>query len=716
MTAMDRLSTKGQMIDQIDLRGVPHSGFDRSNHNYGTGRLGTIQPTRLDEVYPGDRIKGKPEVVINFEPLAAPLMGSMVVKQESFFVAYIQLWRHAYKFFTGKNGFNEPMPSVSPKDIFATYNKYIHKYIWSTIGAPIGDDSCALNHIISSLSSLVSSTDFRDTYSSVSYFDSPLVDDFKYFVEHASLTFESVYESRKMLDLVQPALDIFKRYSESDDLVHLSNQLEDDNVSLATKAQLCIDFALVLGGMIHQFFDYFHGPSSLFDYLGWPIPSKFELPETPLVGPYYSNVKNDPFKWVVLSNVLTYGSVQMLTYVNPLFSEVPLVFNPFKAYYLIWYWNYRDQLLETDILDPEEDEFLGSEITENVILYTTIMRQRCWFKDTFTTALTNTGNGNLLVPVGGPMVDTNKYKYYSDNDELIETTDAAAAFAAGATICEISSGSINYRVPMNYLVGSLNGSTEIATSNNDSFVSLELFDRIKRLREQVQKRLILGYEVDDVIWSSFMVRLTNVRMHIPEILGRGRDAVQINTIVNNTSTDQQIAGDKTATAWAHGQHSEMDYFAEEWGLYLSFITIMPIQSYAGGMQRLYLKRDPLDYMWPEFANLGMDAVYNCELAALGTRLTDAEGLTVFGYQGRYYDLKSRQDEEHGRLLTDLNYLTFSREWDSNNPPKLNYIFVHCWPRLDGFVLDDPSQDVFRYDCYNAQGWERRLPVPSEIVG
>lgn len=715
MTAMDRLSTKGQMIDQIDLRGVPHSGFDRSNHNYGTGRLGTIQPTRLDEVYPGDRIKGRPEVVVNFEPLAAPLMGSMVVKQESFFVPYIQLWRHAYKFFTGKNGFNEPMPSVSPKDIFATYNKYLHRKIWSLIGSPIEEDSPILNKIIVSLFDLRASSQ-GTVYSEVSLSENDLFTDFKDFVVEISDVFDNVYESRKMRDLVQPALDILKRYSESEDLRVLSTQLQDSTATHSTIELLCIDFALVLGGLLHQFFDYFHGPSSLFDYLGWPIPSKFELPETPLVGPYYSSVKNDPFKFVVLSNVLTYGSVQMLTYINPLFSEVPLVFNPFKAYYLVWYWNYRDQLLETDILDPEEDEFLGSEITENVILYTTIMRQRCWFKDTFTTALTNTGNGNLLVPVGSPSVDTNRYKYYTDNDELIETTDANAAYAAGATICEISSGSISYKVPMNYLVGSLNGSTEIARSDNDSFVSLELFDRIKRLREQVQKRLILGYEVDDVIWSSFMVRLTNVKMRIPEILGRGRDSVQINTIVNNTSTDQQIAGDKTATAWAHGQHSEMDYFSQEWGLYLSFMTIMPIQSYAGGMQRLYLKRDPLDYMWPEFANLGMDAVYNCELAAIGTRLTDEQGLMVFGYQGRYYDLKSRQDEEHGRLLTDLNYLTFSREWDSNNPPKLNYIFVHCWPRLDGFVMDDPSQDLFRYDCYNAQGWERRLPVPSEIVG
>ena len=711
---MDRLSTKGQMIDQVDLRTVPHSGFDRSNHNYGSGRLGSVQPMRLDEVYPGDRIKGRPQIVANFEPLAAPLMGSMVLKQESFFIPYYQLWRHTYKFFTGKNGFNELMPSVTPLRIFQVFNNQIH-HVWSHFVATPANNK-TLDYSIKVLSQVYNQTNTNNTYSFFSSGKSLYVD-LKVFVDTYLATLHLIFDSRKMFDLVEPSYNIFKRFLESEYLQQTSTTLDLAATTLAVRKSTIDDFCSVFGNVLKEVFDFFHGPSSLFDYLGWPVPIDMTWPKTGDVAwPARDKGWINVFQFNLAAHVQNYSITDSLdTLLSTYFSQVPLTFMSFKAYYLVWYWNYRDQLLETGILDPEEDEFLGSTITDNEILYCCIMRQRCWYKDTFTTALTNTGDGNLQVPVNQSS-DTVEWTYYTNEGNLVNTTDAAAAMAAGASIAKVHLSGITYKIPMNYLRGSQVG--PYAATNQDSGlgISLDLFDRVRRLRAVTQKRLILGYEVDDVVYSSFFVRMSNVRIHIPELLGRGRDAVQINTLVNNTSTSEQIAGDKTATAFAHGQMSEMNYFSEDWGLYLHLATIMPIQSYAGGMQRLYLKRDPLDYMWPEYAQLGMDAVYNCELAALGTKLDDAQGLAVFGYQGRYYDLKSRLDEEHGRLLTDLNYLTFSREWDRNNPPKLNYIFVHCWPRLDGFVLASPNTDVFRYDCYNAVAWERRLPVPSEVVG
>lgn len=701
---MDRLSTKGQMIDQIDLSAVPHSGFDRSNHNYGTGKLGAIIPTRLDEVYPGDRIKGTPTTVANFEPLVAPLMGSMVMKQESFFVPLPQVWKHSYKFFTGKNGFNEQMPSMSPYDVWHVYDDdFLRDMIYSVgSGDELGFDE--LVHKLSVFYSGLSPYTEGYTYSTAVS---------EYFITSMELLSTEVYSflygiynSRKMMDLVLPLYKEFDKFCKSQYILELSSSFDKEEEHADEIISQLKELSEHLGDWMKRIHQFFFGPSTLFDYLGWPITidKNFDTDG-------YTNV----FVMAVWRNIFIYGSYTDLNeFIGDCFSKVPLVFLPFKANFLIWYWNYRDQLLETGILDPEEDEFLDSEITENVVIYCTLMRQRCWFKDAFTTALTNTGDGNLLIPVGTDS-QTIEYTFYDDSGNLVNTSDADAAYVAGATVCQVQNGIYTYKIPMNYLRGSLDSYADGTTSGVETanYLSLDLFDRVKRLRSVVQKRLILGYEVDDVIWSSFMVRLSNVRMHIPELLGRGRDAVDISTVVNNTSTDQQIAGDKTAIAWSKGSISDVDYFSEEWGFYLQYMTILPIQSYAGGMQRLYIKRDSLDWMWPEFATMGMDAVYNFELAAFGTHLSDDDGLKVFGYNGRYYDLKYRQDEEHGRLLTDLNYLTFSREFDE--VPKLNYMFVHCWPRLDGFVIESPLEDVFRYDCYTAQGWERRLPVPSSIV-
>ena len=707
---MERLSSKGEMLSQIELKGLPHSAFDMRNHNFMSGKLGKIIPTRVDEVYPGDKIKGDVQAVVNFEPLAAPIMGSMVLKQESFYVPYSIIWKNAHNFFTGKKGYDESMPTISPAQIYSHFcnfrtsaqSPYIHliptqadiydplvelidKNNDGTLTPSLLDDS--LDIIYDQFNACANALVTFGTKYFVADLLWPVRKKIYDFIETPSGATESVFLSL---------------YTKLEDLL---NDGQDLTVTLKELIKRCCD-------ILEYIHSYFFGASSLGDYLGWPT------------NPDWSAYYNAFYEYV--SNPDRVTTPETPDFTIPSFSQIPLNFMPFRAAYICWYWNYRDQLLEAEAYDPETDDFQSDIVTPLQAVLCFLLRVRCWYKDTYTTALTNTGDGNFRVPIadGSALSPTGTdIKYFDGSGALVQTTDAAAAQEAGATIMEIEIGSITYKMPINYLGVATNELTA-QTTTADASLSLDLFDRIKRLRTFVQKRLVLGYEYDDVIWSSFMVRLSNVRMRIPELLSRGRDAVDINTIVNNTNIpDGQIAGDKTAVAWAQGKSSHIDYFVEEHGLFMSFMTILPVQSYSGGMSRLYLKKDRFDFMWPEFATMGMDAVYNAELAApvgagvvSGVGLDDVTAMAVFGYQGRYYDLKSKKDEEHGRLRTDLNYLTFSREFSDFDKPVLNYWFVHCWPSLDMFVTDDPNVDVFRGDIYHAIDISRCLPVASEYIG
>lgn len=699
MIIMERVENYGSMIEQVYLGSPTKSAFDRSHHNFLSGKLGTIIPTRLDEVYPGDRIKGHVQGVVNFEPLAAPIMGNMRYKQESFYVPDSIIWKNAHKFYTGKKGFNTPKPSVSASDIVGAY---------ASVGLLPAID-------------WVDIVAYRDSFKPSEYSIPTFVETYEVAIaDFATMRSNLVAfgEEFQVLDLIQPLLDLLDEYflkvsSNGNYVSKMSVQINEDiRASVSTwssEARLLCEFYC-------EYMSFLFGASSMLDYMGFPCYTDWK---TLFLQDVYYDISTSftpitpPFESL-----------------NALFSDIPLVWLPFRAAYVVWYWNYRDELLETDALDPESDDFLADTPRSYEIVLLTLMRRRCWYKDTFTTALTHTGDGNLSVPVviGSQISSETTMSYY---DQLGHTMDNVAdyesALQAGATICGISIGNLEYKVPMNYF-GQQSEVTSGRVERDDvPTLSLDLFDRIKRLQKFVQKKLILGYEYDDVVWSSFLVKLSNVRMRIPEILGRGSDLVELNTIVNNTNTSEQIAGDKTAVAWAQGRQSDINYFAEEHGYFLSFMTILPIQSYSGGMQRLWLKREQFDVMWPEFATMGMDAVYNIELSAprgIGiyserhlhsSGLTDEQAMSVFGYQGRYYDLKSRQDEEHGRLRTDLNYLTFARDFDADNLPKLNYIFVHCHPALDMFVTDDPKEDVFRADIFHALDFERRLPVPSDFV-
>lgn len=727
---MDRLSTNGEMVSQIDLRNVPHSSFDLRNHNFLSGKLGKLIVTRCDEVYPGDRLKGNVQNVVNFEPLAAPLMGTMVDKQESFYVPYSVVWKNAHNFFTGKKGFNKPMPSVSPRDVFNAYNSYDLLVSYKTIYDKLSDDIIGITAFLADWSNYDKANDLYHELCDLFW-----------------TSYQATYEISSIVDLFKPFQDYYKKHFNIDSYSSFTNfedsannefysvfydALAQDPTSSVGRQKMD-DFFNFLCDFIEYQYNFFFGVSTHLDYMGWPVMDNWHdfcfnnVLSTNQINQLIDD--NEYYDWPLSSQVSLFSIFHTIAdpgvftrEVDPfpkdedLFSQIKLNFLFFRAAYVVWYWNYRDELLETDALDPESDDFLADTCNDLQIVMCTLLRVRCWYKDTFTTSLTNTGDGNLIVPTNAFENDV-VFAYYDDSNKLINTSDYHSAINAGAMVCRVKSGNYSYDIPMNYISSGFN--SESITNAQTPGLSLDLFDRVSRLRRFIQKKLILGYEYDDVIWSNFMVKLSNVRMRIPELLSRGRDVVQINTVVNNTNTTEQIAGDKTAVAWSNGQGSHIDYFVEEHGVYLSYLTILPIQSYAGGLSRKYCKLKPFDFMWPDFATMGMDAVYNYELSAprgsyAKSGLNDSTALQVFGYQGRYYDLKSKLDEEHGRLRTDLNYLTFSREWNMENKPKLNYIFVHCWPSVNPFVVGD-DDDCFRADISHDIDFYRRLPVPSEMV-
>lgn len=687
---MDKMKTNGAMLEQIDLTQVPRSAFDISNHNYLTGKLGAIIPTRVKEVSPGDKLEGSVHIVTNFEPMAAPIMANIVQKEESFFIPYEVIWDKSHRFFTGKKGFNSSMPSVTLKRLYSVLansnliisdEQFLEIVIVNRVNP--SDNISAINDIELRLDALTSVHDVIKTAvygTGVEYY---------------------------ILDIVTPLIERMQENYE-----HILSLQTEESYSI-TNPQAKDDE--ILNAYIKYFADiynYWFGPSSMLDYMGalmYDFKGMFEG----------------------IFNVISYRNpdAENIFYTpSQYFGEIPINWMPIRAAYWVWYWNYRDQLIETDAFDPEE-EMRSSTISVDEIINCLVVRQRCWFKDTFTTALTNTGDGNLIVPTAlGVLENTTSLKVTEVVQDMNNTDDKQAATNAGANLTRIKVGEITYDVPSCYLSLPASAGGQPIESSTTYGLSLDLFDRFKRLSSWISKRLILGTEYDDVIYSSFMVKLSNVEMRIPEILSAGRTQVAINVVVNNTTTAEQIAGDKTAVAWADNENDmdSQNYFAEQHGLCLHFMTIMPIPSYPQGIQRHYLRQNRFDYYWPEFAQLGFDAVYTAELTGLlpvGTKkpVSDKTLLSVFGYQGRYYDYKSSQDEQHGRLLTDLSYLTFGRRFgvgevsDVYEQPHLNYIFIHCWPSLAPFVIDDRFEDVFRSDVHFRSGWERPIPVPSKVL-
>lgn len=633
------------MIDQITIGAPKKSGFDMSNYTKGTGKLGRIIPTRVMELMPSDRIKGSTQASVQFEPLAVPILANMYVKQESFVVPMRLVWSRFERFITGKKNDESSLPVTNIYSILTSYRELYY---------------------------------FPDSISFLSLF--------------LSETFGTIKRDLDSWLLGVRSNSMLNQFAIADTLYYQCKRFYDDVKNIYDSGEKTVErWSLA-------FWDLFSpivGPGSMLDYMNAPIAQYSAFYESFRF--FFGDVTTgDGMSWDVFfapySGMCDYN----------FFNSLPFNWLPFRAAYLVWYWNYRDQLLESDALDPED--YRADSVSEYEQVVMTVLRPRCWSKDTFTTALQNTGSGNLVVPISGNVISSS----YSD-DSTSGVPDTDLINNDGSLIRKIHVAGTDYLIPTNYLSG-VEGS---GRSFSESGFGIDLLRRVQRLARWLQKNLILGWEYADVLYSHFMVKSSDARLQLPEIIDSSRQLVQINTIVNNTTTAEDVAGSKSATAGVYDHGNGFNYFSEEHAYLLSFMSVMPEQSYCYGVDRLYLRRERFDFAWPEFAQLGMDAIYNVELKVPTSEEHIGESLKVFGYQGRYYDYKSRKDEEHGRLLTDLNMYTFSRDFDysaEHKMPKLNYWFVHCWPSLDMFVVEDENEDVFRYDVHHSLAAERPLPV------
>ena len=132
---------------------------------------------------------------------------------------------------------------------------------------------------------------------------------------------------------------------------------------------------------------------------------------------------------------------------------------------------------------------------------------------------------------------------------------------------------------------------------------------------------------------------------------------------------------------------------------------MPRTSYQQGINRQWLKQTKYDFYFPEFANLSEQAVTNQEIYAQAT----ADDGKIFGYQGRYDELRVKQSLVCGQMRNTFDYWHLGRKFD--NLPKLNSDFVTCKPSKRIYaVQNEPGLIVSVANLIKAV---RPLPVQSE---
>lgn len=366
--------------------------------------------------------------------------------------------------------------------------------------------------------------------------------------------------------------------------------------------------------------------------------------------------------------------------VNPA-GALPLSFSK-RAYNLIWNEYYRDQNLQDEVDLDQEDILL-----------------RSWEKDYFTSCLPWQQRGTApALPISGiTSAQFNQINYIKS-----ATADNNVNLTLAAT------GTNSFTTDSS----KVNAWKSFFNDNSVNFGDAATFDVTDlRLAFQVQKWMErnarAGVRYTEFLQSHFGVSPRDERLQRPEYIGGSKSPVIISEVLQTSSTD---ASSPQGNLAGHGitadQSRVANYRATEFGWIVGLLSIMPRATYQQGIDRQYLKRSKYDFYFPEFAHLSEQAVEQAEIFATGT---SSENTQIFGYQGRYDELRVKRSMCVADMRDRLDYWHLGR--DFADAPILNSSFIECNPSKRIFAVQNvPGMVVNVANLITAI---RPLPVIAE---
>lgn len=402
-----------------------------------------------------------------------------------------------------------------------------------------------------------------------------------------------------------------------------------------------------------DFLDDFNQPKhSIWDYLGLPI------------GNIPMNIDNAPTSW------------------------------PIYAYNWVYNEFYRDQNLQDEV--------------ELSNIYTL---RRAWTKDYFTSSLPFIQRGTIpalpvVTEVEGEFdtdVDTQVSTLLSSSDyfgfkDTADKVTGISPFSGGWGINELfgpSGASGPYSGPLSYFGGirATNTAASVANTTGDlNAISTAFNVNDVRLAFQISKwqerNARTGVRHTEFLHAHFGVSPRDDRLQRPEYIGGTKSPVIISEVLQTSSSDTESPQGNLA---GHGISVDQTYIGkyrvEEFGLIIGIMSIMPKPSYMSqGVPRQWRRLTRFDHYFREFANLSEQAILNSEIFVTGTPADNG----VFGFQGRYDEMRVKNNMAVGNMRDTFAYWHLSRSFD--NLPRLNKDFIECNP--DPRIFAVPSEPGF----------------------
>lgn len=403
----------------------------------------------------------------------------------------------------------------------------------------------------------------------------------------------------------------------------------------------------------------------------------------------FDEAANPPPRWSPASTVV--GSLWdyfgMPVGVSPT-GALPLQF-PLNGYNFIWNEYYRDENTMTAVAIDQE-----------------AVLKRSWEKDYFASALPWQQRGIApALPISGITSAV-----WTDADFATTAPGIPVGVSGTPSDYKIYAGSGTGRDNMKFTLNS--NTVDLGAATTFNVADLRLAFQVQKWMERNARA---GARYTESLKAHFGVSNGDDRMQRPEYIGGVKFPVIVSEVAQTSSTvagspQGKLAG-KGMTA---GGNQAGKYKATEHGWIIGIFSIMPVPMYQQGIDRQFLRRSRYDYYTPEFANLSEQAVERAELYASAV---EAENRTVFGYQGRYDELRTKRNLVTGLFRTDFNYWHLGRTFTA--APLLNSTFLQMDSTTGGAanpfkrIFAVPAEPGFIIHLNNVIKAVRPLPIQSE---
>ena len=323
---------------------------------------------------------------------------------------------------------------------------------------------------------------------------------------------------------------------------------------------------------------------------------------------------------------------------------------PLRAYVKIWNEWFRDQNVDNPAINTDKDATVnytddaGDDLEK--ILQQAYTGGRplpvSRFHDYFSSCLPSpqrtsepvriplTGNAKILPYEQPDLKEVSKDTYRN-------WTGITGGIKPGSTVVPYGTG-----------ITQTSGTTKVAYLGAD-LSSVEA-TTINQLRQafQVQKYFEElargGSRYREQIYSLFRTRISDKTVQVPEYLGGDRVMINMSQVVQTSATNTESPQGNVAAMSVTGfKKSAFTKSFEEHGWVIGVCCVRHDHTYQQGIERMWSRKNKLDFYFPVFANLGEQAVLKKELYASG-EATDEE---AFGYQEAWAEYRMKPNRVCG---------------------------------------------------------------------